>query len=115
MRKLAAVLVLQVLAVTSCIVPFGDASRTVEIVNATDVSVDVGISGRNPDRAYKLAPGEAVLTDLLWPLSEKDERTRRIEARDSSGRVVFCTVLGYRDLRRIDWRVAIRSDGSVCP
>lgn len=90
---------------TSC----GDSFKDVVLRNATDVTLAVYHNeGREvPASRVDIAAGTSHTAGWLWPISSDDFRSRRVEALDAQGQLIYCKAFSYRDLQRMGWKVEI--------
>ena len=87
----------------------GDSFREVVLYNGTDVALEVFHNGGRdvPASRVEIAPGASHTAGWLWPITSDDFRSRKVEALDDQGQLVFCRTFSYRDLQQLGWKVDI--------
>jgi hypothetical protein len=95
---------------------FGDRAHAVTFVNTLPTPVRVYEQGRDVPRFFRDVPvGGSAESAWLWPLDASDRRSRRVEATDESGRLVFCMDFTYEKLEAVKWRILIVQAGCSEP
>lgn len=109
---LSITLLLIFIVIAACGIYFGDPTAVIRYRNLTGERVSVFESDRREPIAM-LAPNEVKKHATLFGPS-KNWRMK-VEARDSTGTVVFCRLYSYRELDSLDWAVDIVDGEQSCP
>lgn len=93
----------------------GDRSHDVAITNPNDASVVLFDAGREyPAQSRTLAPHETKITQWLISDDRSDAITQKVEATDSTGRLIFCHRFTYNELTRLKWQVSLQAGQLDC-
>ena len=94
----------------------GDPTHSITIHNGLQVPITEYSYGRRDSSYFEhLSPGTSIVQTWMYPISPDDSRTRRVEADNLSGGLVFCRDFGYQDLIRLNWKIEITSGFGQCP
>lgn len=87
----------------------GDSFKDVVLHNATDVTLAVFHNGGRevPASRVEITAGTSYTAGWLWPISSDDFRTRKVEALDLQGQLIYCKAFSYGELQRLGWKVEI--------
>jgi len=104
-QSLVLIAVTVAIAAAAC----GDSFKDVVLHNATDVAVAVYHNGGRevPLSRVEIAAGTSHIAGWLWPISSDDFRSRKVEALDAQGQLIYCRAFSHRDLQRLGWKVEI--------
>jgi hypothetical protein len=114
----AALLVIFVLPHMACgLLRLGDASRNVDLHNATGVVIVLYENATAPKGFVSmLEPSATSESAWLFPIEPSDRRTRLVKATDRDGKLLYCHAFSFAELERIAWRIEItKQDPASCP
>ena len=113
-----ALLVIFALPQLACgLLRLGDASRNVDLYNATGVVIVLYENAAAPKGFVgTLEPSATSESAWLFPIEASDRRTRLVKATGRDGELLYCHAFTFAELERVGWRIEItKQDPPSCP